>query len=138
GAGWIRHGDMTLHPSAKVSPDVLCIGPALIGRRANIPAGVTIVGSTVIGDDTVIEPGALVSRSVLGNSCRVAADAVVHGSVFAAHSIAGASTNLWHALNVRRPNRWRRLPDLFAPKREPRVAVGSIAGTVNSIAGRRA
>lgn len=76
-AGYARRSDGSLcHETAVVSPDAVFVGPVVVGARAQVMAGATVVGPTSIGNDSVLGPRALVSRSAVWNSCSIGEDAV--------------------------------------------------------------
>jgi mannose-1-phosphate guanylyltransferase len=76
-AGYVRRPDGSLsHETAVVSPDAVFVGPVVVGARAQVMAGATVVGPTSIGHDSALGPRALVSRSAVWSSCSVGDDAV--------------------------------------------------------------
>jgi NDP-sugar pyrophosphorylase family protein len=76
-AGYVRRPDGTLvHETARVSPEAVFVGPVIVGPRAQVSAGVTVVGPTSIGADVVLGPRALVSRSAVWSGCSIGEDAV--------------------------------------------------------------
>jgi len=75
--GYVRRpGGALCHETASVSPDAAFVGPVVVGPRAQILAGATVVGPTSIGEGAVLGPRALVSRSAVWNACSIGEDAV--------------------------------------------------------------
>jgi NDP-sugar pyrophosphorylase family protein len=64
------------HETARVSPEAVFVGPVIVGPRAQVAAGATVIGPTSIGAGSVLGPRALVSRSAVWSSCSVGEDAV--------------------------------------------------------------
>jgi NDP-sugar pyrophosphorylase family protein len=82
-ADFERRGDALCHPSARISPDALIVGPALIGPGVVLERDAVVVGPTAIGQDCRIRHAALVSRSVLWQGCTVGQEAYVDSSLLA-------------------------------------------------------
>ena len=61
--------DVTVHPSADITP------PAMLGSRCRIGRGVSIKGPVVIGDDCILEDGAFISDVLLWHNVHVGAEA---------------------------------------------------------------
>ena len=93
-------GVPSIHPSARVSPTALLIGPVLVGRGVEIHDGAVIVGPSSIGAHSVVERGALISRSVIWDNCTIAATATVDRSVLSTGVHVSAGTNLVGAIQV--------------------------------------
>jgi len=72
-----------VHASARVASPVRMIGPVLIGPESRIASGVTLVGPTVVGQGCVVGEGAVVSRSVVWDYCRIGRHAVVDQCILA-------------------------------------------------------
>jgi NDP-sugar pyrophosphorylase family protein len=114
------HGDVSIHPTAQVADDTLIVGPVLVGARARIQSGATVVGPAVIGDGAVVEAGALVSRSVVGNDCRISRHAIVHGCVVADDAAVESGAHLYHSMKQRERSKSTWLGRLAARWAEPR------------------
>jgi mannose-1-phosphate guanylyltransferase len=132
--------------TAGLDSEALCVGPVLLGRHVRVSAGATIVGPTVIGDDTIIHSGSMISRSVVGRSCIVAANSVVHGCVLGNGAVVGPGLDICYALWLRQTRRtwlpagfgsWLR-GDGAQPTPEAAVALPTLGAAVRSIASRRA
>lgn len=116
---WMRRGSVLIDAGGDVHRDALCLGPVLVGRNSRVAAGATVVGPAVIGHDAVVDPGALVSRSVVGNACRIGADAIVHGSVLGDESTVDRGGHVYHGLRLRPAGAHRSwLGGLFSARRE--------------------
>jgi NDP-sugar pyrophosphorylase family protein len=111
----------SVDPSARVSPSALLIGPVLIGPGAKIGDDVVIVGPASIGADSVIEAGALISRSVIWNRCTVGAAASVDRSVLSTGVTVPPGAQLVGAIHVglRAPAVREQRPALTVPTMEP-------------------
>lgn len=94
--------------TARVSETARLIGPVLIGPGCEIGADVIVIGPTVIGKDCRVADGAVVSRSVVWDRCRigpnsfinqcilpwdveVAGDAQIHCELYTGASASGGS-----------------------------------------------
>jgi NDP-sugar pyrophosphorylase family protein len=93
-------GMPSIHPSARVSASALLIGPVLVGRGAEIHDDAVIVGPASIGAHSVVERGALISRSVIWDHCTIAATATVDRSVLASGAQVPAGANLVGSIQV--------------------------------------
>ena len=90
----------SIDPSARISPTALLVGPVLVGPGAEIKDDVVIVGPSSIGADTVVERGALISRSVIWNACTIGAGATVDCSVLSSGVSVAADARLVGAIQV--------------------------------------
>ena len=98
--GYQPRGQGLHHSTASVHPDARLIGPVLLGPSVRIEADAVIVGPTSVGAGSVIQSGALVSRSVLWAQCVVGAHAIVDSSVLADHSHVGAGERVFSAVEA--------------------------------------
>jgi NDP-sugar pyrophosphorylase family protein len=112
---WVSGPGMVAHRSARIDSDVRCIGPVLIGPQVHVSGGAVIIGPSVIAAGSRIDSGSLVSRSIVGMSCRIGAGAVVHGCVLGEQAVVDANESRCHALELRRPVPRRWLGRLLAP-----------------------
>jgi NDP-sugar pyrophosphorylase family protein len=122
-------GTSSIDPSARVSATALLVGPVLVGPGAEIHDEAVIVGPASIGADSVIERGALVSRSVIWNACTVGADASVDRSVLSTGVKVAAGARLLGAIHVAAqpaPAKDVR-PALPVPSMEPAVDARGLA-----------
>ncbi len=88
-----QHGaERQIDVSASVSNEALLVGPVVIGARARIAAGVTLVGPIIVGNDCSIEPGSVISRSVIWDGCTIGANSVLDHCVLTNHSQIAANT----------------------------------------------
>ncbi len=79
--GYAYRAGALCHETARISPQVVFLGPVVVGPRAQVMAGATVVGPTSIGADSTIAAGALVSRSAVWKRCTIGADAVADRSI---------------------------------------------------------
>jgi len=93
-------GDSLVHPSVRIDSTARLVGPVLIGPSVHVRAGATIVGPTTIGVGSIIDEGALVSRSVTWRRCVVGESAVVDRCLLADDATVEAKTSLFSALRV--------------------------------------
>ena len=119
----------TIDPSARISPTALLVGPVLVGPGVDIRDDAVIVGPASIGADSIVERGALVSRSVLWNGCTVGANAQIDRSVLATGVTIEPSARLVGAIRVTvRPPAPRDLRRAVAvPSLEPAVDASGLA-----------
>ncbi|HET7695346.1 MAG TPA: NDP-sugar synthase [Vicinamibacterales bacterium] len=90
----------TIDPSARISPTALLVGPVLVGPGVEIHDEAVVVGPASIGADSIVERGALVSRSVVWNGCTIGADAQVDRSVLSTGVTIEPSARLVGAIRV--------------------------------------
>lgn len=76
-SGYRRLATALVHESAEAEDSARLIGPIVIGPGARIGPDATIVGPAVVGADCAIDAGAMVSRSLLWDRCRVGSAAAV-------------------------------------------------------------
>lgn len=120
--------EATLHPRARVSPSALLIGPVIVEENAEIRDGATIVGPASIGAGSVVECGALISRSVLWANCVVGEGAVVDRCVLAEGVRVAGDSQLVGAVRSgerKRGDQPAVTPPM--PELEPAVSVGRLA-----------
>ena len=72
-----------------VSPDSVVQGPVLVGPDAEIHAGATVIGPTVIGQRAVIEQGAVVERALVLPEAELHADSDTTGILGAVDGLDG-------------------------------------------------
>jgi mannose-1-phosphate guanylyltransferase len=73
---YVLRGSAHCHSSARISPDVVFVGPVVVGPDAKVLGDATIVGPTSIAAEAVVAAGALVSRSALWDGASVGEGAV--------------------------------------------------------------
>jgi NDP-sugar pyrophosphorylase family protein len=113
----------SIDPTARISATALLVGPVLVGPGAQIHDEAVIVGPASIGADSVIERGALVSRSVVWNACTIGADAQVDRCVLSTGVHVAKGARLVGAIHVvARPAAPRDVrPVIAVPAMEPSV-----------------
>jgi NDP-sugar pyrophosphorylase family protein len=89
-----------VHGSATVAPTARLLGPILLGPRVTIGEEATLIGPVSIGEDTMVGPGAVVSRSVLWESCVVSHGAFVDRSLIADRVVVGPREAVYSAVKV--------------------------------------
>jgi NDP-sugar pyrophosphorylase family protein len=91
-AGYAAYGEALVHHTSTISLGSRLVGPVLIGPHCRVMAGATLVGPTILGAGCLVDPEAVVSRSVAWNRCTVGAQALVDASVLAddARVVAGS------------------------------------------------
>jgi NDP-sugar pyrophosphorylase family protein len=90
----------TIDPSARISPTALLVGPVLVGPGVEIHDEAVVVGPSSLGADSIVERGALVSRSIVWNGCTVGTDAQVDRSVLSSGVTIEPSARLVGAIRV--------------------------------------
>ena len=73
--GVFADGDVEIDPSA------LLIGPLFLGEGTRIGGRAQIVGPTVLRDYVVVEPGAILDRSIVWRNSYIGERAEVHGAI---------------------------------------------------------
>jgi NDP-sugar pyrophosphorylase family protein len=86
-AGDPNANECVAHPSASIDPTATIVGPVIIGQGARVHGHATIVGPTSIGPHTIIEQGAVVTRSVAWEHCVIGRGAVVDQSLMSDHAV---------------------------------------------------
>jgi len=90
--GWAPDG-VSLHPSAgpetRIWEDARLVPPVLFGARCRVGGQVIVTGPTVFGDDCAVRERAVVERSVLWDSVRIGAGAIVRDSIIGAGCLIG-------------------------------------------------
>ncbi|OKJ70308.1 sugar phosphate nucleotidyltransferase [Streptomyces sp. CB02460] len=102
-----RCGDSLVLPTASVASDAKLSGGTVVGAGAVIGAGARIDGSTVLAD-AVVEPGAMITDSLVGERARIGSRTVLAGAVIGDGAEVGADNELRDGVRV-----WcgARLPD---------------------------
>ncbi len=90
--GFRRWQQAWVHESARIAPTAKLKGPMLIGPKCKVGPGATIIGSVVLGRESVVERNALVSRSVLWDQCTIGAGAFVDQSILTHRQSVDAET----------------------------------------------
>jgi NDP-sugar pyrophosphorylase family protein len=99
-AGYTAYGEAVVHHTAAVAVDSRLLGPVLVGPHCRVMDGATIVGPTVLGSGCIVDPEAVVARSVAWNRCTVGAQAMVDASVLADDARVAAGSRLAGAVHV--------------------------------------
>jgi NDP-sugar pyrophosphorylase family protein len=73
--------ELVAHPTSRIDPGAVVVGPVLAGAECHVMAGATVIGPASIGVRTIIRAGAVVSRSVVWDRCTIGEDALVDQSV---------------------------------------------------------
>lgn len=99
-------GESLVHDGASVAPGALLYGGTVVGRGAEIGAGVRLDGA-VIFDGARIEPGAVIERSIIGFGSRIGPRALIRDGVIGDGADIGARCELLRGARV-----W---PGVFIP-----------------------
>lgn len=94
-----RAGEKLVHEGASVAPGALLYGGTVVGRGAEIGAGVRLDGA-VIFDGVRIEPGAVVERSIIGFGARIGPRALIRDGVIGDGADIGARCELLRGARV--------------------------------------
>jgi mannose-1-phosphate guanylyltransferase len=98
-------GQAIVHPSARVSPSALLVGPVLVDEGAEIEPGATVVGPTAIGARSVVGAGAVLSRSVVWARCSIEPGAVLDRTVLGNDVAVKAGSRLANTVRTAIPPR---------------------------------
>ena len=79
--GYRRLGGALCHDSACVHDDASLVGPVLVGPDATIDGDAVVIGPTTVGAHSRIARGAVVSRSIVWDQCRIGENSVVDAAV---------------------------------------------------------
>jgi mannose-1-phosphate guanylyltransferase len=94
-----QRGESLVHDGASVAPGALLYGGTVVGRGAEIGAGVRLDGA-VIFDGARIEPGAVVERSIIGFGARIGPRALIRDGVIGDGADVGARCELLRGARV--------------------------------------
>ncbi len=94
-----KRGESLVHDGASVAPGALLYGGTVVGRGAEIGAGVRLDGA-VIFDGARIEPGAVVERSIIGFGSRIGPRALIRDGVIGDGADIGARCELLRGARV--------------------------------------
>jgi mannose-1-phosphate guanylyltransferase len=94
-----HRGEQLVHPSAGVSPGALLIGGTVVGRGAEIGAGVRLDGA-VIFDGVKVEAGSVIERSIIGFGVRIGPRALIRDGVIGDGADIGARCELLRGARV--------------------------------------
>lgn len=94
-----HRGESRVHDGASVAPGALLYGGTVVGRGAEIGAGVRLDGA-VIFDGARIEPGATIERSIIGFGARIGPRALIRDGVIGDGADIGARCELLRGARV--------------------------------------
>ncbi len=94
-----QRGDSLVHDGASVAPGAWLYGGTVVGRGAEIGAGVRL-DSAVVFDGARIEPGAVVERSIIGYGARVGPRALIRDGIIGDGADVGARCELLHGTRI--------------------------------------
>lgn len=91
----VWYSNSKVQNSNTMAPDSKLVGKVLLGTNINIGSNVILVGPAIVGDNTIIEHGAVINSSIIGPNVMVPANQFVQNNVigtfnggtkFSAHS----------------------------------------------------
>ncbi|MCS4535853.1 NDP-sugar synthase [Corynebacterium sp. HS2168-gen11] len=82
-------GESKVDPSAMVKDGTLLLGGTVIGRGSEVGAGCRL-DSVVVFDGVTIEPGAIISNSIIAHGAKIGANARIKGAVIGEGAHIGA------------------------------------------------
>ncbi|MDH7570816.1 MAG: sugar phosphate nucleotidyltransferase, partial [Armatimonadota bacterium] len=96
--GQRNEDDVWIHPTARIEPGARLLGPSVIGSHALVRTGAVVEELTVVGDSCIIEPEAVIHGSVLWSGVYVGDRVRMSGAVLgrgvsidrASHLVEGA------------------------------------------------
>jgi mannose-1-phosphate guanylyltransferase len=94
-----HRGEKLVHDGAAVAPGALLIGGTVVGRGAEIGAGVRLDGAVVF-DGAKIEAGSVVERSIIGFGVRIGPRALIRDGVIGDGADIGARCELLRGARV--------------------------------------
>ena len=94
-----QRGESLVHDGASVAPGAWLYGGTVVGRGAEIGAGVRLDGAVVF-DGARIEPGAVVERSIIGFGARIGPRALIRDAVIGDGAHIGARCELLRGARV--------------------------------------
>lgn len=97
--------DSQVHRDAHVDPAARLIGPVMIGPGVDIQGRAAIVGPCVIGQDSTVEAGAVICRSVLWDRCYVGPQAIVDRCVLTQDSCIEVGARAYKTVHTAVPER---------------------------------
>ena len=89
----VSHG-VWLGDGAEVSPDAHLVGPAFIGENSRVEAGAEVLDHSVLGRSVVVNPGAMVQRSVVHDGAYLGGNSSLRGCVLGKNSDVKAGARL--------------------------------------------
>ncbi|MGP3772540.1 sugar phosphate nucleotidyltransferase [Streptomyces sp. SDT5-1] len=94
-----RRGDRLVLPTAEVAPDAKLTEGTVVCEGARIGEGARVSGSTILAD-AVIEPGAVVTDSLVGTGARVGARTILKDAVIGDGAHVGADNELRSGIRI--------------------------------------
>ncbi|MGB9224031.1 sugar phosphate nucleotidyltransferase [Mycobacterium sp.] len=94
-----HHGERLVHEGAAVAPGALLIGGTVVGRGAEIGAGVRLDGAVVF-DGVKVEAGSVIERSIIGFGVRIGPRALIRDGVIGDGADIGARCELLRGARV--------------------------------------
>ena len=88
-------GDAVTGPGAATYGPGTVIGPALVGAGSYVAAGARVGPYVALGDDCVIEEGAVVRESILWDNVRIGRNATVEGAILASRCSIGEGASVF-------------------------------------------
>ena len=76
-----RGSAVVADPTAHIADDAVLVGPVVIGANVVISEGASIIGPASIGRDSLVQPHAVVSRSMMWERCTVGTGALVDQTI---------------------------------------------------------
>jgi mannose-1-phosphate guanylyltransferase len=92
--GYVRIDDSLCHHTARVHRGASLVGPVIVGPGTVLDEDVVVIGPTAIGMRCRLEPGAVVTRSVVWDDCAIERDAVIDSSVLVSGAVVAADRYL--------------------------------------------
>jgi len=86
-SGYTWQGTIGLQPGVRLAPSARVIGPALVGADTYVGDGALVIGPAVIGPGCRLDPGVLISDTVLWGGAVVEREARVESCVVAAGAV---------------------------------------------------
>ncbi len=85
----IRPG-LRVEDDVEIAPSAHLEGPIYLGRGVKIKSGATIIGPTVIRDDTIVDTRATIDHSIIWRNCYIGERAELRGAILARQCVVKA------------------------------------------------
>ena len=137
--GYVRLGEGRVHESVRIDATARLMGPVIIEPGCVIEEDVMIIGPTTIGEGSLIQRGAVISRSTVWSFCTIGPGVTLDHCVITDRSaLDGALAvrgTVWMPRRRRRSGFVRRLRSRLGPGKG-RSSVPASAGPDRAVLGR--
>lgn len=114
--GYESRGETAAHPTARIDPSAVLMGPVVVGPNTTIARDALVVGPATIGPGTTVGEGAIISRSVVWSRCTIGRGAVIDRCLLADDVLVEPRAVLFRALEAPRRRLLRSLGRAFGER----------------------